>query len=310
MKLSPAKSLLSLLLLGGLFAFNACQKEGLDPKSAPVPTSVSDRSPEHRTYGVTVFNGGAPSVVVEMDEANGAVLNSFPVFVDNGSGPIFLDDIKGIARTSWGQFFITTGPGCFPDIYDNALLKVNVNNPGLPLGQCSYFNSNCPFGAVSDLEFDPISQNFYGLLNNSNQIIEISDLGSNYTNYTAPAAIFGIQNRLLSGLSMVRDNNGLYLVGAATRPGAALAAQLYTIPASGGLATLMTTLAPVGNFAGGHCGIGFDIDLNHLVINRNGTLSAGLSEINPWAVPMAPNTGTNVWGGTGFIFEDVSTYVQ
>lgn len=314
MKISPVKSLLSLLLLGGLFAFNACQKEGFDPKATQAPTTVSDRSPSHRTYGVTVYTTANPSVIVEIDEATGAVLTSFPVFVDNGSGPIFLDDIKGIARTDYGQYFITTGPGCFPDIYDNNLLKVNVNSPFLPLGQCSYFGSQHMNGPISDLEYDPSTQNFYGLLNNTNFIVEISGPGNNYANYSMPAQIFGIQSRSLSGLSLVRDNNGVYFVGAASRPGAAIPAQLYTVPAGGGLATLMTNLAPAGDFAGGHCGIGFDLDLNHLAVNRaNPSISAlvpGLSEVNPWAVPMAIVTGTNVWGGGGFNYEDLTSYTQ
>jgi hypothetical protein len=76
---------------------------------------------------------------------------------------------------------------------------------------------------------------------------------------------------------------------------------------AGGAATFLTELAPGGVFAGGHCGIGFDLDLNHLAINRN---NGGLNEINPWPGPLfTPVTNTNFWGAAGLNLEDLSSSI-
>lgn len=319
MKLLSSKSLLAFGLLAGLFAFNACQKDGLTPKESPETTPIVSavRSPEHITYGVTLYDGVTPSQIVAIDEATGAVLATFPAFVDpyfgtSGSSPVQLVDLKGICRTSWGQFFITTGPGCFPNIYDNTLYKVNVdlNGTNLPLGLCSYFASTSPFGApVSDLEFDPNTQHFFGLLNNTNQLVEIVDNGTNYGIYLGPYPITGIPaGSTLKGLTLVRDNTGQYLVGAANRTGSTgTATSLYRIPFAGGAANFITSLLPQNDISGGHCGIGFDLDLNHLIVNRRTFL--GLNEINPWAPPLGLATNTTFWGATGFNFEDLSSSV-
>lgn len=311
----PAQFLLACGLLVGLVSFNACQKEGIQSKALQevTPTS-SDRSPEHFTYGVTVFSPGHPSEIVEIDEATGLVTNQFQAFVDPGTGPILLDDLKGICRTSWGQFFITTGNNNSNPLYNNNLLKVNVNPAWAPVGQTSFFNS-VHVTPVSDLEFNPLTQTFFGLDNNSNGIIEITvdPLTGNYTQYSPVAAILGIPGRRLSGLSLVRDGNGMYLVGAASRPlSGGLSAQLYTIPAGGGLAGLITDLDPFIEFAGGHCGLGFDIDLNHLAVNRTNiavAVTPGLSEINPWFAGLPPVTTATPWGFQNLMFEDLSTWV-
>lgn len=317
MKHFPAKTWLALSLTIGLFTFYACQKDGFNPNNQTVdaPVKAGDRSPGHITYGVTVFDGVNPCEIVGIDEGSGAVLTNVPAFyVDNSGNVINLDNLKGICMTDLGQYFITSGAPASTvlgaTIYDNSLFKVDPIT-----GQTSYFGSVCPFGSVSDLEFDPNTQTFFGLLNNTNQILEIQqDINGNHTIYTPPAAIFGIQNRVLSGLSLVRDNAGMYLVGAATRPGTVLPGQLYTVPATGGVATWMTNLDPIGDFAGGHCGIGFDMDLNHLAINRRSPsisfIAPGLNEINPWVPPILPAvTSTVVWGGAGFNFEDLTSSV-
>lgn len=316
MKHLPAKWLLSAGLVAGLLSFYACQKESFNPNQTIVtPVKTGERSPGHITYGVTVFDGVNASEIVGIDEGSGLVISQIPAaYVDNNGNTINLDNLKGICLTSWGQYFLTTGaPASIalgPSIYDNALYKVDPTT-----GQCSYFGSICPFGAVSDLEFDPNTQTFFGLLDNTNQILEIQlDANGNYTVYSPPAPIFGIQDRLLSGLSLVRDQNGMYLVGAATRPGVdAFSAQLFEVPAAGGLATLLTDLDPQHEFAGGHCGIGFDLDLNHLAVNRTTTTLSvipGLSEVNPWiAPPLPPVTPTNNWGAQGLNFEDLTSSV-
>lgn len=318
MKHFPAKPILAFGLLISLFSFNACQKEGLTPKETVISANpTTDRSPEHRTYGVTVFDGVTPSVIVEIDEATGNVLQTFPATVDNGSGVfVQLVDLKGIARTSWGQFFLTTGPGNFPNFLDNSLVKVNVNGPGLPLGRCSWFNSVCPFGQpVSDLEFDPGTQHFFGLLNNTNQLVEIADNNNNFANYFL-SGISGIApGTTLKGFSIVRDNfAGTYFVGAANRTGNPFVpTKLYTIPTTGALTGVMTDVLPQSDVSGGHCALGFDIGLNHLAINRAPSPGAlapvGLNHIAPWAPPFGPATNTTFWGGAGFNFEDLSSSI-
>ena len=314
----PVKILPAFTLLMGLLSFNACQKEAAIPTALQVTNPSSDRSPGGFTYGVTVYDGLNPSLIVEIDEATGAVTNQFQAAVLTPGGTLDpIEDLKGICRTSAGQYFITTGNGNTLPAYNNMLLKVNVNNP-LPfpfgLGTCSAFNSICPTGPVSDLEYDPVNQIFIGLQNNSNQLIQITlDAFGNYTQYSAPIAVGGIAGRLLSGLTFVQNPGTIvpYLVGAASRPGDPnLAAQLYRIPV-GGIAQLMTQLAPQANFAGGHCGIGFDRNLNHLAINRSDLpipQILGLSEINPWIAALPLVTNTNQWGAQGFNFEDLSSY--
>jgi hypothetical protein len=308
-----SRHLLTFCLLLGLFSFNACQKESLTSKAPLATTPSSERSPELYTYGVTVYDGVNPSLIVEIEEATGLVTNQFQAFVDLSSGPVYLKDLKGITRTPWGQFFITTGNG--NGSFDNELLKVNVNLTGFPLGQCSSFNSVNPYGPLSDLEYHIPTGSFIGLANNSNSIIEIQlDIFGNYTVYSLPAPITGIaNNRTLSGLSLVRNNNALYIVGAASRVGAGtLSAQLYRLPLGGGAASLMTNLDPLGDFAGGHCGIGFDADLNHLAINRSDVSGGplGLNHLKPWPFAFALNTPTVGWGAKYYNFEDLTTWVN
>lgn len=310
------KLLSALGLMLAIVSFNACQKDSIVPTEVKTATPSSNRSPEGFTYGVTVFDG-AQSFVVEIDEATGLVTNQFIASVlDPNNNLIPLEDIKGICRTSFGQFFITTGDNNTNPAYNNMLLKINVNNP-LPapfgIGTCSAFNSVCPTGPVSDLEWDPLNQLFIGLQNNTNNLIQITlDVNGNYTVYSAPIAVPGIAGRQLSGLSFVMDPGTIvpYLVGAAARPGVpTLPAQLYRVPV-GGIAQFMTELAPAANFAGGNCGLGFDRDLNHLAINRSNLLPLllGLSEIDPWFTPAALITNTNQWGAQGLDIEDLSSF--
>lgn len=306
-------SLLGAGLVAALFMLNACKKEVVQNTLPEIKDGTPVTSRSQVTYGVEVYTGGAPSQIIEMDNNTGNVTNVTPqaFYVDNGGNTINLDNLKGICLTSWGQYFITTGnpvnPGPIPSvIYSNALYKVNPQT-----GQSSYA-STCPFGTVSDLEHDPLTLNFYGLLNNSNSIVEIVDNNNNYGTYNGPFAITGIApGYTLKGLSLVRDVNGLYFVGCATRAGAPLTAKLYQIPANGGAATFLTDLDPVADMAGGHCGIGFDIDFNQLLINRGpfSTLIPGLN-ILKWNIPLAPVSPTGNWGGLGFDFEDLTSDVQ
>lgn len=311
MKLFSSKSLLAAGLLAGLFSFNACQKDAFNPNNPAAPDSPVSTSRAPITYGVTVNDPTHPSQIIGLDGSGNILTTASAFYVTPGGSTINFDNLKGICMTSAGQYFITTGAPASSvlgaSIYDNALMKVNPVT-----GQCSYFNSVCPFGTVSDLEFVPATQDFVGLLNNSNQLVTITlDAFGNYTVYNGPFAVNGIAGRSLSGLSMVRDNTGSYLVGAATRPGnTAVSAQLYHVPFGGGLATLMTDLAPLTDFAGGNAGIGFDRQIGHMAINRTNavvTVTLGLSEINPWAVPLPGVTSTTSWGVQVLNFEDLTS---
>ncbi len=304
-------------LLGfGIFAasllLNACQKEVGQAGDQVIPDGVPVGSRSQLTYGVTLYDGVTPCQIVEMDNNTGNVTNVAPqaTYVDINNNTINLDNIKGICLTSWGQYFITTGSPANPTLgptspYNNALFKVNPTT-----GQCSYASTGP--GTVSDLEHDPITLNFYGLRNNSNSTYEIVDNSNNYGTYNGPFGITGIANGYtLKGLSLIRDFNGLYFVGCATRAGAPNTAKLYQIPVLGGPAIFLTDLNPVADLAGGHCGIGFDLDFNQLLINRGpfSSLIPGLN-ILKWNPPFAPVSPTSNWGGLTFNFEDLTSDIQ
>lgn len=309
-------SLFSLLFLG-IFAaalfLNACQKEVPQAAVQSIKDDASATNRSQVTYGVEVYTGAAASQIVELDNNTGNVNGTAPqaFYVDNNGNTINLDNIKGICLTSWGQYFLTTGNPANPtlgptSIYNNALFKVDPAS-----GQCSYASTGP--NTVSDLEHDPQTLNFYGLLNNSNSIIEIVDNFNNYGTYNGPFAITGIApGYTLKGLTLVRDNVfGMYFVGCATRTGSPIPAKLYEIPANGGAATFITDLDPVADMAGGHCGIGFDIDFEQLLINR-GPFSPSIPGLNilKWQPPFALVSPTGNWGGLGFDFEDLTSDVQ
>ncbi|MBC7776960.1 MAG: hypothetical protein H7246_16130, partial [Phycisphaerae bacterium] len=278
------KRLSSFLLLPmGLFAaslfLNACQKEGLSTTGDEInhPSTAVDRAAVF--YTVSVYDGINPSHVVGVENAtNNMVSDVTAYYIDHTGNTINLDNLKGICLTSWGQYFVTTGspvnPNMGPSLYDNALFKIN------PLtGQCSYLSTNL-LHTVSDLEFDPTSHNFYGLLDNSNAIIEISNANNNnYGDYSAPAAITGIaDDYTLKGLSLVSDANGLYFVGCASSVTQGEAAKLYIVPVGGGAATFLSNIDELGGWVGGHCGIGFDLQYHVMNINRNAWIvTAGLN---------------------------------
>ncbi|MCC7464890.1 MAG: hypothetical protein IT261_01395 [Saprospiraceae bacterium] len=293
----------------------SCKKEvALEPnESKPSDEIASNRAPV--SYGVTLYDGVNPCRIIEMDNATGNVLAVSPpcFYIDNSGATIALDNIKGICLTSWGQYFLTTGTPANPtlaptSIYNNALFKVNPAT-----GQCSYASTNFNSGTVSDLEHDPQTLNFYGLRNNSNSIIEIVDNNNNYGTYNGPFTIFGIDpGYVLKGLTMVRDGNGMYLVGCATNGNPNDPAKLYEVPANGGLANFLADLDPINELAAGHCGIGFDIDQNLLFVNRNNTTPPILPGLNyvKWNVPLVPITPSFNWWGLGFNFEDLTSDVQ
>ena len=309
-------SLFPLLALGvfaAIILLNACQKDaGLNTvKGIKDDVTASNRA--QVCYGVNVYDGVNPCSIIQLDNATGNVTNvaAQATYVDNNNITYNLDNLKGICLTGWGQYFMTTGNPVNPTvnptlIYNNALFKVN------PLTGQSSYASTCPFGTVSDLEQDPNTLVFYGLLDNSNSIVEIVDNNNNYGTYNGPFAITGIAaGYTLKGLSLVSDVNGVYMVGCATRAGAGITAKLYRIPLNGGPAGFLTDLDPLAALAGGHCGIGFDIDINQLLINRGpfSQLIPGLNRM-PWNPPFGPVTMTGAWGGLGWDYEDLTSDVQ
>jgi len=309
-------SLFSLLALGvfaAIILLNACQKDnGLETVNG-IKDDVTASNRAQVCYGVNVYDGVNPCSIIQLDNATGNVTNvaAQATYVDNNNITYNLDNLKGICLTGWGQYFMTTGNPINPTvnptlIYNNALFKVNPIN-----GQASYA-STCPFGTVSDLEQDPNTLVFYGLLNNTNSIVEIVDNNNNYGTYNGPFAITGIAaGYTLKGLSLVNTNGAFSMVGCATRAGAGITAKLYRIPLNGGPAAFITDLDPVAELAGGHCGIGFDIDINQLLINRGpfSQLIPGLNRM-PWNPPFGPVTMTGAWGGLGWDYEDLTSDVQ
>ncbi|MBC7776389.1 MAG: hypothetical protein H7246_13220 [Phycisphaerae bacterium] len=298
----------SVLILGAvLLSLNACQKETLREKASEY-ASVTERSPSGNIYGVTVYNGVNPCNLVTIDQGTGAVTNTVvPYVLDSYGNHMDIENLKGVCINNQGRVFITSGnpfnallgPGLIA--FNNALFQVN------PVTGLSTYVSTSLIGTVSDLEFDPQTGDFYGLQGNSNAIIQIAG----GTVYNGPFAINGIaKGYTLKGLSLVRDGGVIYLVGCATSANPAEPAKLYTIPAGGGTAVFMTDLDTVGDLGAGHCGIGFDLNLNNMLVNRNITnaVSNGLNRFN-WTPPFGPVTTTSFWGAAPHNFEDLSSSV-
>ncbi len=307
-------SLLALAAFACAVSLNSCKKETAEmtPQIIEEDVPVADRAAF--SYGVTRYDGVNPCRITQIDNATGAVSPAAPTafYVDNAGNTINLDNLKGICLTSWGQYFLTTGNPANPTLgatspYNNALFKVN------PLtGQCSYASTS-PFGAVSDLEHSPLNTlKFYGLRDNSNSLVEIEDLANNYGTYNGPFPITGIAfGYTLKGLSLVRDFNGIYLVGCATSANILEPAKLYEIPFTGGAATFITDLTPVADMGAGHCAIGFDRQHGRMAVNRtspSSTFIIGLNEFH-WSPPFAPVTATSFWSALGIDHEDLTSSV-
>lgn len=301
---------LPILLLTTIILLNACSREDVT-KTEPTPSnSASDRASIF--YGVTATDGFSPAGrVIGVDNATGNIVSNVGAFyVDNAGNTIQLENLKGICLTSWGQYFITTGDPVNssggPSFYSNALFKINPVT-----GQCSYASTNQVSGTVSDLEHDPNTLSFYGLSDNGNAIIEISDNNNNYGDYSAAMPIFGIEdNYTLKGLSLVTDASGTYYVGCASTPEHGNPAKLYMIPQTGGFATFMTDLDPVGGWVNGHCALGFDQEYNRMHINRDAAIVTLGINFFKWNPPFGLSETTFFWsGGEEFDYEDLTSSV-
>ena len=284
----------ALILLVGLAAtFTACQKETLNSNkdqktNQPV---AGDRATVY--YAVTNFDVAGTSRVLGIDQsADNIVSNQTAFYIDPAGNVIELVNLKGICLTDWGQYFITTGkPGTssgLPSPYDNSLFKIN------PLtGQCSYLSTDLN-GTVADLEFDPVTQNFYGLRENTNEVIEISNANNNnYADYsTAGTVTLPDNGYVLKGLSLVSDPNGMYFIGAASNGTGGDPAKLYEVPIQGGVATFLNDLDELGGWVSGNCGIGYDLEYKRVNINRDWAITtAGINYFN-WQPPVNTNVVT------------------
>jgi hypothetical protein len=283
------------------FSIQSCQKDQMQVAKPSVPDgTVGDRAP--LIYGVSVFSMGNPSQLSTLDAGTGNILNSVPVFVlDPLGAPFFLNDLKGVCVVN-DQVFVTTGFNAI-DAYSNMLIKVNPQTG--QAGVISY--SPQSLGTVSDIDYDEISGNIYGLANNSNNLVSIGNAGNNWSVYTPMGAIGNILGGYRAkGLTMVRDAAGDRIIVAATLNGGGNT-RLFNVPAVPfPAATFLGTVNPINALAAGHCGIGFDINLNSVVINRNANAGFGLN-IFPWMNPLPAVSASVFWGAAGVNFEDLSS---
>ncbi|MBC7775885.1 MAG: hypothetical protein H7246_10665 [Phycisphaerae bacterium] len=215
------------------------------------------------------------------------------------------DNLTGICLTNLnGAHFLTTG-STGNGAYNESLFKVNPIT-----GECS-FASTSYVGVVTDLEYEPNLNTFYGLRANNNELITINDNGNNYGDY-ASVGILGIAaGYTLKGLSLVIMDKEIRLVGCATSANALQPALLYLIQpgAFGANATLMVNVDPLVDFATGHCAIGWDRNINQMSINRSiNSGSFGLSRL-PWSNPWPNPANTFFWGAGGANFEDLTSSV-
>lgn len=293
------------LLLVAVFAtiamFTACQKESLQTVANPIKSDqvVGDRATY--IYGVSIFSKNNPSLLHTMDASSGQVLSSVQVYVlDAANQPFFLNDLKGVCNYG-EQVWVSTGFNAV-DAYSNLLVKVNPQT-----GQASIIAHGDPnVGTVSDIDYNPENNTVYGLRNNSNQLVTIVDNNNNWGTWSVVGPITGLGSYTAKGLSFIRDNAGIRLMIAATQQFNGNA-RVYTLPLTAGAVTTLTNINPNAVLAAGHCAIGYDIDLNVMLINRNN--STGLNSF-AWANPLPNPSNSSFWGGNEINFEDLSTDIQ
>jgi hypothetical protein len=303
MKLFSVKSLASLSLLAALIGFSSCEKDSLQtPGQAPVLTTT-DRAP--LMYGVTIYSPGKPSKLIEINVANGAVLNApgVQLSVDFGGGAILIDDLKGVCLIN-GGVYATTGPNNTVDALNDALIRVADVVTG-----ASTVVSYSTVGTVSDIDYDELTGTIYGLRNNSNNLISIT--GGGFNVYTAVGAITNLGGGFVSkGLSFVRDGGGDRLVVAANANSGLQSARICSVPLTAGAATFLANVTPASQTGSGNCGIGFQFGINSMVINRSNTVTvAGLNSF-AWANPLPNPSASALWGGVGYHYEDLTSAFQ
>jgi len=303
--LLPISSLCAAILVAAAM-FSSCQKEATLIPEAPVAQpsgSVSGRAGA-MMFGVTTLKSGAPCQLVTMDPATETVLAAVNVTY-NGN---LMNDLKGVCCVN-DQVYVTTGPNPV-DALNNLLLRVNPQT-----GQAGLI-SQSTVGTVSDIDYNPISGEIKGLLNNSNRLVTINGAGFvNYAvaNFTLPLSA----GHRASGLTWVRgslqDPNALGLKVAAANPTVLNGGpvQYYEVPAAGGVATFEAVINPIAELGGANCGLGYISSLGNIgrvFINKNRSsdVNTGLNRFEH-LVPLNNPTGSVDTGIDGFDFEDLSS---
>lgn len=288
----------------GLFAtalfLNSCQKDNLqsiNPNQANLAST--DRGPNTDVYGVSVFRPGTPSQLITMNIA-GTVTNNVPVYIlDANNNQVFLDDLKGVCIYG-DQVWVTTGPHPV-DAYSNLLIKVN------PVTGQGGIISHSTVGTVSDIDYDPIADAVYGLLNNNNRLVKITDNGNNWGTYVVVGNITNLgANYTAQGLSIGKDINSAVGIFVAATKGIGGNAQLYREPATAGAATFLAVINPAVDLASANCGIGYQNSVPSMVINRQPGSGAGANSF-AWTIPVTNPSASAFWGGLGWNFDDFST---
>ncbi|MBL7804161.1 MAG: hypothetical protein JNL02_10535 [Saprospiraceae bacterium] len=291
----------SVALLAALFSLNACQKDvDLTPTEANPEGVAGERN--QIFYGVSQFGGAlVPSRVFEIDQNTGAINIAFSPTV-NGTGAA-ITDIRGICYLGSGiKYAIMTGPNNGPGVPNNSLMTLNVNTQ-----EAFFVSTSTLVGVVSDIDYDPLTGNIYGLRGNDLVII---DGPSGLQNYNA-VAIQGLPaGHTVRGLTMIGDVNvGTQINIASTSAGFGATTQMRKVDPNTGVTGFIATLLPGNQLNGGNCGLSYQLTPNSdLFINRNGTGIAGFG-LNNTAWPNQGNVGTAVWGAAGVNFDDLSSDV-
>lgn len=307
MQRSFFQRLFAVALFAALFSLNSCQKDvELTPSTVTPEGTATQRNPTF--FGVTVYGSPfKPSIVVELDEASGFVLNTWaPFFTLPGGGTVNITDIKGICYLSGGiKYAITTGPNNAPGVPNDALLTLNVATHE------AFFLSFSTVGTVSDIDYDPLTGAIYGLANNSNNLVAITGGGFNaYTVTPITGLPFGATAR---GLTMIGDINipSTQINIGLTQNGAVGTAQVYKVNPAG-VSGFIANLLPAVELQGANCGMGYQLKAtSQLYINRNTfTVVPGVGLNNVTWPPAGSPAATAVWGGVGFNFEDLSSDIH
>lgn len=297
------------VLLSGLMMLNACKKEIIESgsKTNGPNKTVTARGLNGLLAGVTVFSAGNPSQLIVMDDATGTVQNGYPMQIVTTYNQA-LNDVKGICVVG-DHYYITTGDG---DPYfhtnDNNLWVLDITT-----GVASDVSAS-DVGTVSDIDYNLADGKIYGLADNSNTLVSIETVTNPFDTYTVVGAITGIAaNHTAKGLTVIRDANGISLKVAATTASYASGGNcsLYDVPFAAGAATFVANLLPNTELQGGHCAIGYDLDISRFQVNRQAgpfaVVVPGLN-ISPW--PLGTPANTAVWGGQDYNFEDLTSTNQ
>lgn len=303
MKILLPISSLCLTALVTITLFTSCQKEtALIPEAAieQPGSSISGRAGT-LMFGVTTLKSGIPCQLVTMDPAAETVLAAVNVTY-NGN---LINDLKGVCCVN-DQVYVTTGPNPV-DALNNLLLRVNPQT-----GQAGLI-SQSTVGTVSDIDYNPLTGEIKGLLNNSNRLVTINGAGfANYAvaNFTLPLSA----GHRASGLTWVRgslqDPNMMGLKIAAANPTVLNGGpvQYYEVPAAGGVATFEAVINPIAQLGGANCGLGYMSSLTRVFINKNASsdIETGLNRFGH-LVPLNNPTASVDTGIDGFNFEDLSS---